>query len=78
MLTIDFIEQYANNMYQSLQEGRADLTGLNFDCDFCPLRAECAADQVHEGCTSFLLRTLRDGSEFATKLNWKTGEEYDA
>ena len=69
MFTIDFIEQYARNMYQSLQEGRADLTGLNFDCDFCPLRAECTADPVSEGCTSYLLRVPRDGNDFMTVLD---------
>lgn len=69
MFTMDFINQYARNMYQALQEGRADLNELNFDCEFCPLRAECAANPVSEGCTSYLLRVLRDGSEFMTVLD---------
>ena len=63
---MDFINQYARNMYQSLQEGRVDLNEFSFDCEFCPLRAECAADPVSEGCTSYLLRALADGKDFVT------------
>ena len=69
MFTIDFINQYARNMYQALQQGRADLNELNFDCDFCPLFAECAADPATRGCTSFLTQVLQDGNEFVTVLD---------
>ena len=69
MFTMDFINQYARNMYRALQEGRNDLNELNFECEFCPLRAECTSDPVSEGCTSYLLRVLRDGNEFMTVLD---------
>ena len=69
MFTVDFIEQYARNMYRSLYQGRTDLSGLNLDCDFCPLFAECAADPATRGCTSFLTQVLQDGNEFVTALD---------
>lgn len=63
----EFIEQYAQNLYTTLEDHGYSLNTAGFECCMCPMQAACEKSAElgdKRSCGEFLQQNLSDGKNF--------------
>lgn len=63
----EFIEQYAQNLYATLEDHGYSLNTVGFECCMCPMQETCeksAESGDKRTCGEFLQQNLSDGKNF--------------